>query len=184
MVVAEAGDLAHVYFTEGRVALPLEAVRSRHWRTLAALTSSPAVGILAGRGGRRGLAMVRGTILDLADARDVARLPHPEPSLLATYLSDLLSLPESGDLVVLGWRGQGREVVAYAWEFGSHGGVAPEELDCFVAHPPGCSFPFERVVRPSELHAFFEGTYRAGARDRVPAGGERARSAACEAPQP
>lgn len=160
VTVAEAGDLAHVYFGLPRPPLSLDAVRAAHWRALAALTSSPGVGLLGARGGRRGLAVVRGSVLDLADPADVARLPHPEPGLLAAYLSDLVSLPESGDLVVLGWRGEGREVVAYAWEFGSHGGVAPEELDCFAAHPPGCALPFEEVVRPSELFRFFERAYR------------------------
>jgi hypothetical protein len=163
IATSEAGDLAHVYFLREDGPLPLEGVRARHGRVLAALRSNRAVGILGVRGGRRGLALVRGRVLDLADAADVARLPHPHPALVATYLSDLLSLPESGDLVVLGWRGEGRDVVAYAWEFGSHGGMAPEELDCFVAHPRSCSFPFASVVRPSELYRFFERTYRAPA---------------------
>jgi hypothetical protein len=28
-------------------------------------------------------------------------------------------------------------------------------------HPPACALDFERVVRPSELNAFFEERYRA-----------------------
>jgi hypothetical protein len=160
VAVAEAGDLAHVYFLADRGPLPLEAVRARHPGVLSALSAHPAVGILGARGGRRGLAVVGGAVLDLAEPRDVARLPHPEPALAATYLSDLLSLRESGDLVVLGWRGEGREVVAYAWEFGSHGGIAPEELESFVVHPRHVAFDFAAVVRPSELHRFFEEAYR------------------------
>jgi hypothetical protein len=161
IATSEAGDLAHVYFLREDGPLPLEGIRARHGPVLAALCSNGAVGILGVRGGRRGLALVRGRVLDLADPCDVARLPHPDPALIAAYLGDLLSLRESGDLVVLGWRGEGREVVAYAWEFGSHGGMAPEELDCFVAHPRSCAFRFADVVRPSELYRFFERTYRA-----------------------
>lgn len=156
IATAEAGDLAHVYFLHDRGPLPLDAVRARHWRVLAALSASRAVGLLGVRGGQRGFALVRGDILDLADPSDVARLPHPDPALLATYLADLLTLRESGDIVVQGWRGEGRDIVAYAWEFGSHGGVAPEELECFVAHPAGCAFSFADAIRPSELHAWFE----------------------------
>lgn len=156
IAVAEAGDLAHVYFLDDPGPLALDGVRARHWRVLAALSASRAVGILGVRGGRRGLALVRGDVLDLADPADVARLPHPEPGILAAYLADLLALRESGDIVVQGWRGEGREIVAYAWEFGSHGGVAPEELECFVAHPAGCTFPFSDALRPSELHRWFE----------------------------
>jgi hypothetical protein len=161
MATAEAGDLAHVYFLRDGGPLPLEGIRARHWRVLAALSATSAVGIMGARGGRRGFALVRGEVVDLADPREVARLPHPDPELVATYLADLLSLPESGDLVLLGWRGEGREVVAYAWEFGSHGGIAPEEIECFVAHPRDCAFRFAEAVRPAELFRFFEGTYRA-----------------------
>ncbi len=163
VATAEAGDLAHVYFLHDRGPLPLEAIRARHGRVLAALCAHRAVGIVGARGGRRGFALVQGEPIDLADPREIRRLPHPRPALLAAYLGDLLSLPEAGDLVVLGWRGEGRDVVAYAWEFGSHGGFAPEELDCFVAHPPSCTFPFEDALRPSDLHRFFEATYRAPA---------------------
>jgi len=161
IATAEAGDLAHVYFLRDDGPLDLAAVRARHWRVLAALSANRAVGIVGVRGGRRGIALVRGDVLDLADPREIRRLPHPDPALVATYLADLLSLRESGDLVVLGWRGEGQDVVAYAWEFGSHGGVAPEELECFVAHPRSCEFPFADAVRPSELNAYFERTYRA-----------------------
>lgn len=162
VVTAEAGDIGHVYFVDEPGPLPLEAVRARHWRVLAALSASTAVGLLAARGGRRGRALVRGSVLDLDDPADVARLPHPDPTLLAGYLSDLVALPDCGDLVVLGWRGEARDSVAYAWEFGSHGGVAPEELDCFVAHPPEADLDFAQVVRPSELHGWFEERYRGG----------------------
>jgi type I phosphodiesterase/nucleotide pyrophosphatase len=161
IATSEAGDLAHVYFLGEDGPLPLEGLRDRHGRTLSKLRAHPAIGVMGARGGRRGLAIVRDQVLDLAEAADVARLPHPDPALLATYLADLLSLPESGDLVILGWRGEGREVVAYAWEFGSHGGVAPGELECFVAHPPSCAFRFADVIRPSELYRFFERAYRA-----------------------
>jgi len=162
---AEAGDLAHVYFLRDGGPLPLEALRARHPRVLAALAASPAVGVTAARGGRRGLALWDGAVLDLAEPRDLARLPHPDPALAAAYLSDLLALQESGDLVVTGWRGEGRPVVAYAWEFGSHGGISPEELEPFVVHPREVAFPFGAVLRPSELYRFFEETYRAP-RDR------------------
>jgi len=161
VAIAEAGDVAHVYFLREPAGLPLPVLRERHWRVLAALEASRAVGLVAVRGGRRGFALQKGSVRDLADPADVARLPHPEPEVLAEYLGDLLSLPESGDVLVLGWRGVEKESVAYAWEFGSHGGVAPEELSCFAAHPPGCALRFERILRPSELNAFFEAEYRA-----------------------
>lgn len=155
VAVAEAGDLAHVYFLDDPGPLPLEALRARHRGVLDALSGSAAVGLVAVRGGTRGLALVRGRLVDLADPRQVARLPHPDPALAGAYLSALVSLPDSGDLVVQGWRGEGQDTVAYAWEFGSHGGLAPEELDSFLAHPAS-STPPRGAPGPVELHAWFE----------------------------
>ena len=170
VAVAEAGDLAHVYFLDDRG-------RCRSGRCAGGTGASSPRSRRAGRSGSwpcaaaaGGFALVRGEALDLADAADVARLPHPDPALLATYLADLVSLPDSGDLVVLGWRGEGRDIVAYAWEFGSHGGVAPEELECFVAHPAHRPFPCAEALRPSALNAWFEGIRRGEAE-----GGERDR---------
>jgi hypothetical protein len=163
VAVAEAGDLAHVYFLDGPGPLPLEALRTRHRRVLDGLAGHPAVGLLAARGGRRGFALVGGRPLDLADPRDVARLPHPDPALAGAYLADLVSLPESGDLVVQGWRGPDRESVAYAWEFGSHGGLAPEELDAFVAWPARAPPPGP-APGPVELHRWLEALREEGDR--------------------
>lgn len=178
VVTAEAGDLAHVYFTDERAPVELEAVRARHPGVLSALRDSRAVGLLAARNGRRGVAVVGGghaergagsrvhahAELELDRPEHVAQLPHPDPSLLATYLADLVSLPGSGDLVVLGWRGEDRMPVAYAWEFGSHGGLAPEEIDAFVAHPPRCGLRFSEALRPDALYHAFEDAYRRPAR--------------------
>jgi hypothetical protein len=173
IATAEAGDLAHVYFLDGEGApADLERIRTHHPGALAALRECRAVGIVAVRGGRRGVAIVQGDELDLADPADVAQLPHPEPALLAEYLADLLACPDSGDLVVQGWRGEGKVPIAYAWEFGSHGGVAPEELHTFVVHPREVTFRFDGVRRPAELYAFFDRAYRRRRADerRAPAG--------------
>lgn len=171
VAVAEAGDLAHVYFLDDAGPLPLEALRTRHRAVLDALSLSPAVGLLAVRGGARGFALVHGRALDLADPRQVARLPHPEPALAGAYLSALVSLPESGDLVVQGWRGEAQDSVAYAWEFGSHGGLAPEELDCFLVHP-AASPPPPGKPGPAELHRWYEALRAEGDR-AAPDGGAR-----------
>jgi hypothetical protein len=166
VATAEAGDLAHVYFLDRDDPATIDDIRREHPGVLEALRDTRAVGIVAVRGGRRGIALVGGDELDLADPEQVARLPHPQPELIGDYLADLLALPASGDLVVQGWRGDGQKPVAYAWEFGSHGGIAPEEIDTFVISPRGCAFRFDEVRRPSELYDFFASTYRE--HDRAP----------------
>jgi hypothetical protein len=160
VVTAEAGDLAHVYFVGERAPLDFQAVQARHPDILSALRECRAVGLVAVRNGGAGLVLSRGAELDLDDPADVARLPHPDPGLLADYVAGLLRLHASGDLVVLGWRGEGASVVAYAWEFGSHGGVAPEEIETFVLHPRDCAFDFAAVRRPDALYRYLHATYR------------------------
>ncbi len=167
VITAEAGDLAHVYFTGERRPLDLRAVRARHGDVLATLASCRAVGLVAVRDGGAGVVLARGAELHLDDPDDVARLPHPEPALLAEYVAGLLRLPDSGDLVVLGWRGEGEDVVAYAWEFGSHGGVAPEEIETFVLHPRRCTFDFSSVRRPDALYRYLHAAYRTAPGPRV-----------------
>jgi hypothetical protein len=164
VVTAEAGDLAHVYFTDETAPVDLETIRARHPGVLSALRESRAVGIVAVRNGRRGVALFGGQEADLDRPEEVARLPHPEPALVASYLADLVSLPASGDLVVVGWRGEGASPVAYAWEFGSHGGVAPEEIETFFVYPPRCGLRFEEAVRPDALYRMFHERYRTPAR--------------------
>jgi hypothetical protein len=102
--------------------------------------------------------------VDLERPAEIARLPHPEPEIVANYLADLVSLPASGDLVVGGWRGEGKTPVAYAWEFGSHGGVAPEEIETFFLHPPRCGLRFSEAIRPDALYRMFHDLYRTPAR--------------------
>jgi hypothetical protein len=161
--VAEAGDLAHLYFLDDPGPLPLEAIRRRHGRVLAALAACPGVGLVAARGRRRGVVLVGGAALDLADPRDVARLPHPDPAAAAAALSAIVSLRDAGDLVAFGWRDVDRPSVAFAWEFGSHGGIAPEELDCFVVHRSDAALP-AGPLSPLDLHRWLEDAREDGAR--------------------
>ena len=105
-----------------------------------------ALGPVALRNGRR-------FELDRAsDAAEVSRLiGHP---LAATYCKDLLALKSAGDVVLIG--AGGGHTVAYPWEFGSHGGLAAEEVETFVVHPASLGEnAFAHVVRPRELHSFF-----------------------------
>jgi hypothetical protein len=176
VVTAEAGDLAHVYFTDERAPIDLAGVRARHPGVLAALQRSRAVGIVAVRNGRRGVALVHDQELDLERPWDVARLPHPDPTLLAGYLADLVSLDASGDLVVLGWRGEGEIPVAYAWEFGSHGGLAPEEIEIFFLHPRGRDLGFAGTDRPDALYRLFQDAYRVPASRPRPRADARSRA--------
>jgi hypothetical protein len=127
----------------------------RHPGFVERCANSPVVGVALVRGAHGPVALRNGRRFDLdrvSDAAEVSRLiGHP---LAATYCRDLLGLRSAGDVVLIG-AGAG-QTVAYPWEFGSHGGLAADELETFVVHPAELGeAPFAQVVRPRDLHAFF-----------------------------
>ena len=160
LLVVPAGDIAHVYSTEVPEPCLEPELRARHPGFLERCASSPVVGVLLVRGAHGPLALRNGRRFDLSrasDAEEVSRLiGHP---LAATYCKDLLGLRSAGDVILIG-AGAG-QTVSYPWEFGSHGGLAADELETFVVHPAGLGEdPFAHVVRARDLHAFFRARTR------------------------
>jgi hypothetical protein len=62
----------------------------------------------------------------------------------------------AGDVILLGTAAPGGETIAFPFEFGSHGGLSPDQLDTFVVHPEELGQgAFASVVRPQDLHRIF-----------------------------
>jgi hypothetical protein len=157
LLVVPAGDIAHLYSTQ--VAEPLREleIRGRHPGLLEKCTKSAAVGFVLLRGERGPLALRGDRRLELdrpADALFFARqIGHPTAP---AYARDLLSLRSSGDVILLGTAAPCGSTVAFPFEFGSHGGLSPEQLDTFMIHPEELGEDaFAEVVRPHDLHRFF-----------------------------
>ena len=155
LLVVPAGDIAHLYSTETAEPCLENELRERHPGLLERCAKSPVVGVALVRGSRGPLALRGNRRFELdriADAAEVSRLiGHP---LASVYCKDLLSLRSAGDVMLIG-AGAG-QTVAYPWEFGSHGGLAADELDTFVVHPASLGdAPFAHVVRARDLHGFF-----------------------------
>jgi len=157
VLVVPAGDIAHVYST--CVADPLlePEIRARHPGLLERCARSPAVGFALVRG-EKGPVALRGDrkllLLRPQDALEFAHeVGHP---LAAVYARDLLRIRSAGDVILLGTAAPCGMTVAYPFEFGSHGGLAPEQLETFVIHPQELGEgAFASVVRPQDLHRFF-----------------------------
>lgn len=156
LVVADAGDLAHVYFRDIEEPHELDSLRRRWPAQLRAALSCPASGIVAVRGGRSGFAFVRGHRVDLAEPGSLRGLVDVDygPEVLRRYLVEMLATPSAGDLVVYGAGVPGGDV-AYAWEFGSHGGVGSGGVESFFVHPAHIDTSRLRDAGPLELHDFF-----------------------------
>jgi hypothetical protein len=157
LLVVPAGDIAHVYST--RVPEPLRepGIRARHPGLLERCAKSPAVGFTLVRGEKGPLALRGDRRLELDRPPDALAMAHEVGHpLAAVYARDLLRMPSAGDLILLGIAAPCGATVAYPFEFGSHGGLAPEQLDTFMIHPQELGEgAFASIVRPQDLHRFF-----------------------------
>ena len=157
LVVVPAGDIAHVYST--RVPEPLREaeIRARHPGLLERCAKSPAIGFTLVRGDRGPIALRGDRRLELNRAQDALEMAHlVGHPLAAVYARDLLRIHSAGDLILLGTAAPCGATVAFPFEFGSHGGLSPEQLDTFVIHPQELGEgAFASVVRPQDLHRFF-----------------------------
>jgi hypothetical protein len=158
--VVVGGSIAHIY--AGQARSPLERLCARHPRLLEHLVGSPGVGLLAARDeqGRRRL-LWRGRGIDFDGP--LGQLP-PARELGEHRLRRLVEQTafgaSSGDLVVYGAFARAGNV-SFAYEQGSHGGIAPDELSLILVHPPGVHLPLGEVVVAAELHRFFRQRYAA-----------------------
>ncbi|MGZ6144121.1 MAG: hypothetical protein ACXWLM_12340, partial [Myxococcales bacterium] len=173
LLIVPAGDIAHLYSTQAPEPIGEPEIRARHPGLLERCASSAAIGFALVRGERGPIALRGDRRLELDRAPDAAELArvvgHP---LAAMYSRDLLQMRTSGDVILLGTAapgladiGEGRvapdgatrpSTVAFPYEFGSHGGLSPDQLDIFVVHPEELGEnAFESVVRPQDLHRFF-----------------------------
>jgi hypothetical protein len=161
LLVVPSGDMAHVYCTEARAPVRETELRARHPGFIERCARSPAIGFALVRGERGPLAF-RGDLrleLDRAEGSlELGRIVgHP---LAAAYARDLLRVERAGDVVLLGTSATGAtghaQAVSFPWEFGSHGGLAPDEVETFMLYPS--SLPdeaFTGIARPSDLYRFF-----------------------------
>jgi hypothetical protein len=115
------------------------------------------VGFTLLRGDKGPLALRGDRRLDLDRAQDALAMAHEVGHpLAAVYARDLLAMRSAGDVVLLGTAAPCGATVAFPFEFGSHGGLAPGQLDTFMIHPQELGEgAFASVVRPQDLHRFF-----------------------------
>jgi len=164
--VVSGGSVAHIYFDRGSPArLTLEQIDARYPELMAALAHCPAVGLMVARGADGPMVLYRGRRYRLGDRRALGQL---EPfrrlgyTLLATHLLHAAEGPRHGDLVLYGAFAAAGDI-AFDFEFGSHGGVGPDELDQFVIHPTHIELPLHGAVAAEQFYRFFFERYGAGA---------------------
>lgn len=165
--VVTGGTIAHVYLDHGSSPRALASIERRWPALVGALTACPAIGLIVARSDRGPVVLRDGRRYLLGDRAGLAGLA-PFRALgvdfLASHLEAAVASPRSGDLVLFGAFARAGNI-AFDFEFGSHGGVHPEELDCFLIHPSDVAVPIADTIRAEQLYRFFWARCREGAVD-------------------
>ncbi|MFN3928068.1 MAG: alkaline phosphatase family protein [Thermoflexus sp.] len=174
IIVRPSGPLAHVYIAITSDPLSLSEIAVRWPHLLDALIEHPGIGLVIGREGEDVFLMGRqGARIVRADGRSQTYGQDPlrdsermavegrwlDPERAAQELARLARLPDSGDLILLGaW--DGRVVITFEAQRGTHGGLGGAQEVAFLIFPP------ERSLRPQtwrdarDFHAFLSETYQ------------------------
>jgi hypothetical protein len=166
--VVTGGSIAHIYCDRGAPSrLTLEQIDARYPELIAALEVCPAVGLMVARGADGPIVMYRGRRYRLGERRLLEQL---EPfrrlgyELLATHLMHAADGARYGDLVLYGAFATAGDI-AFDFEFGSHGGIGPDELDQFFICPAWVRLPADiaegAAVAAEQFYDFFAGRYAA-----------------------
>jgi hypothetical protein len=159
--VVTGGSIAHIYFDREQQRRDVESLERENPALVTALAECPAVGLMVGRGVDGPIVFYRGQRYRLGDRRALDQLPPFRQlgyDLLATHLLQAAEGERSGDLVLYGAFAEAGDI-AFDFEFGSHGGIGPDELDQFMFHPAAIAVPFGDEVEAEELYRFFSERY-------------------------
>lgn len=164
--VVTGGSIAHVYFGRHRdeeAGPTLEELRARWPNVVEALAGCRAIGLAVARTDDDRVAVAwRGRWWSLDDPALDALPPFRSvgADLLRQHLARAALGRRSGDIVVYGAFAEAGDI-AFDFEFGSHGGVAPEELDQFVIVPRGVDCALDGEVAAEEFYHVFSSVYGA-----------------------
>ena len=158
VTVVTGGSIAHVYLDHRPAPRTLEELDLDCPELLLALGECRGVGLIMARGRSGPIVMFAGNRYFLSDHASLSRLAPFQivgVDLLTTQLRAAVASERSGDLVLFGAFAPAGNI-SFDFEFGSHGGVHPEELDCFLIHPSALEIPLGSTVRAEELYRFFK----------------------------
>lgn len=150
LTVTAQGPLGHVYTPR-----PLSNVEADGFAR--AIVERAGVPLVLRRGERDDVVVAHtaaGCFVLPDAAGQVLGADHP---YLAPVTADLVALchhPDAGDLVISGWRREGRQL-SFPFEHGAHAGPGPNETDAFALVPPDTPLEgrgaADHVLRPRDL---------------------------------
>ncbi|MBN1262074.1 MAG: alkaline phosphatase family protein [Anaerolineae bacterium] len=173
IVVQFSGPLAHIYFLVSSRPMDLPEVIFLFPRLAQRLVAHAGVEVVVGRDGDCLVILGRGGGV-LTCMGDSESLDGPDPLVrfpdrryVIHELSHLLSLRQSGDLVVLGRIEAGGAVITFEDQYATHGGIGGGQLEAFLVYPADLEQPPLGINSPEALHHWFAERYQMR-RDGIP----------------
>ena len=158
VVVCVSGSLAHVYFTGHEEPLQLEDIIAEYPGLIEALARHPGIGFVAASR-RFGDAVaicedgIRNLITGELGKTNDPLAPYHQRDRWAGELAQLLSYPDSGDLIINGaWLADRERIVVLEEQCSSHGGVGGRQNEPFVMMPAAWDVGEMDLESPETLH--------------------------------
>jgi type I phosphodiesterase/nucleotide pyrophosphatase len=152
------GNFAHLYLVGASSPLLAEELEGRAIGLMRALDRSPYVRFFAMRGADG--AIVLGRRGSRERVHDLPAAGAPDLGLDSWKIQEIrrvLFMPRSGDVLLFSERCDGG-AYNFQREYASHGGLEPEEQDCFLLHPADAAPPGYELSAEA-LHRFFAKRY-------------------------
>ena len=151
--VIAAGPNAFLYVLNVTAPLDADALEHRFPGLAEKLSQSAGVGFVLARSKNGPLCFRRGERYPLNGSEAGPFAGRPDASLVVQGITDLMTMPSAGDLVIYGIDAPEGHV-SFIPEVGAHAGPSPEELHTFIVHSPNVRLP-SPITHPIQLYEHF-----------------------------
>jgi hypothetical protein len=151
--VISAGPNAFLYVLDVAAPLDAESLEHRFPELAERLSQSPGVGFVLARADARPLCFRRGERYRLSQSEPGPFEGRADAALVVQGITDLMTMPSAGDLVVYGIDAPGGHV-SFIAEVGAHAGPSPEEMHTFIVRPARVTLP-SPITHPVQLYDHF-----------------------------
>ena len=151
--VISAGPNAFLYVLDGKEPYDVDALEQRFPGLAEKLSQSPGVGLVLARSPDGPVCFCQGKRYDVGESSVGPFAGRADALLVTQGITDLMTMPSAGDLVIYGI-GAAEGHVSFIAEMGAHAGPSPEELHTFIIHSANITLPAP-IVHPVQLYDHF-----------------------------
>jgi hypothetical protein len=159
-LVVDAGNFAHVYAEGGKRPLDARELLARHPELLARAANARDVALAVVRQGEGAVALIDGQVFGPKTLHRAPLSDEFSRRAVGDLLEELPHMPNGGDLVLFGQAVGKGKTVAFAWEFGSHGGLTHTETDSVICWPAEGPVDLRGLTHSVQLHERLRAAYR------------------------